>query len=509
MRHRTHFINKALCTVVATGFIGLAHATTGIGAWTDNSAVSQQTASARIQGSDEELTYRVIDGYAIYGGDIVLGKHEDIQNTGIPPLQVNAWTREVDDRTRATQSAAVAEGVTTWPNGVVPYRFGGNYSSAFRQVVRAGMNAIEAQTDIRFVEHSNQSNYVNIIRGSGCWSYVGMTGGAQDLSLGRGCDHEGVVIHEFVHALGHWHEQSREDRDQYVRINWNNIQSGMDSNFRIQREQGIGPYDYSSIMHYDAWAFSNNGQPTISPIRDGVSHRDLGQREGLTNLDVAALNAVYGSPGNGKPELTLRNSEAVIFNTQSYQLVMRLADDQTPVANLQVDARSSNAAVLPDDNIELKAGSQSDERVLELTPNRQAAGTAEVTITVTDQQGLSTNQTFTLTVKDDGETPPCTGCDHLTSSLSEAGDSDVQPNGNYYYSPSAGTHRGWLDAPDNAVFVLDLFYWNGAWWRLVDRASAQDGNRAEVSHDGTSGYYAFVVRSQSGQGDYQLWLQRP
>lgn len=60
-----------------------------------------------------------------------------------------------------------------------------------------------------------------------CFSSVGNQHvGKQRLSIGANCDRLGTVEHEFLHALGFWHEQSRADRDDYVDIVWDQIEPG-------------------------------------------------------------------------------------------------------------------------------------------------------------------------------------------------------------------------------------------------------------------------------------------
>lgn len=57
-----------------------------------------------------------------------------------------------------------------------------------------------------------------------CSSLLGYIGDKQVLSLQRyGCINRGIIQHEVLHALGFYHEHTRSDRDQYVRINWKNI----------------------------------------------------------------------------------------------------------------------------------------------------------------------------------------------------------------------------------------------------------------------------------------------
>ena len=62
-----------------------------------------------------------------------------------------------------------------------------------------------------------------------CWSYIGRLywqKGPQILSLGQRCNKKGIIMHELMHAVGFWHEQSRPDRDQYVEVLWENIEKG-------------------------------------------------------------------------------------------------------------------------------------------------------------------------------------------------------------------------------------------------------------------------------------------
>lgn len=60
-----------------------------------------------------------------------------------------------------------------------------------------------------------------------CSSPVGYRyGRVNKISLASGCQYKGTAMHEIGHSIGLYHEQSRPDRDYYVRILWNNIPQG-------------------------------------------------------------------------------------------------------------------------------------------------------------------------------------------------------------------------------------------------------------------------------------------
>ncbi|KHJ91282.1 astacin [Oesophagostomum dentatum] len=116
------------------------------------------------------------------------------------------------------------------------------------------MKMIESNTCVSFKPRNREEDYVNIYNVEG-----------------KGCMGVATIVHELLHVVGLNHEHVREDRDDYVKIHWENINKTMAYNFvKLNRSEattyGI-KYDYLSIMHYSKYAYAKwNGMITVETL---------------------------------------------------------------------------------------------------------------------------------------------------------------------------------------------------------------------------------------------------
>jgi hypothetical protein len=194
--------------------------------------------------------------------------------------------------------------VNFWTTNVVPYDFvlsgGGAVSSTNQQNAVNAMAQIAARTGLTFRPAvGSDTSRIRFQSSTGNSSPVGRQGGTQVINIAS-WNTQFVIIHEIYHSLGFWHEQSAYDRDNFVIINWGNIQSGYSHNFDIRGNATVyGPYDFDSFMHYPRWAFSGNSQDTIT-CRPAFAYWQnlIGQRDHFSFWDEISCRGIYRYSGD-------------------------------------------------------------------------------------------------------------------------------------------------------------------------------------------------------------------
>uniref|UniRef100_A0A7M4FBL0 Meprin A subunit n=1 Tax=Crocodylus porosus TaxID=8502 RepID=A0A7M4FBL0_CROPO len=183
-----------------------------------------------------------------------------------------------------------------WPL-TFPYVLEDSLEMNAKGVILKAFEQYRLKSCIDFRPWEGEENYISVFKGSGCWSSIGnRRQGKQQLSIGANCDRIGTVQHEFLHALGFWHEQSRSDRNDYVTIMWDRIRTGKEHNFNTYDDKTSDflntPYDFTSVMHYSKNAFQNGTEATIlTNIPDFMDV--IGQRMDFSDYDLRKLNQLY------------------------------------------------------------------------------------------------------------------------------------------------------------------------------------------------------------------------
>ena len=193
-----------------------------------------------------ELPYEVVDGWAVHGGDIVLGTAEDAAARAPRSLS--------DARRPPIYRLAPYPSEVLWPGGIVPYVIDDDVPHPEWIVEAIGI--WNEKTVLQFVERTTERDYLRFaVRDAGCFGVFGrgFDGGEQIMPVAPGGCPVPITLHELGHAIGMWHEQQRKDRDRYVRVFRENIDPG-DGRGQWHPQELAGPdigrYDYRSVMHY-------------------------------------------------------------------------------------------------------------------------------------------------------------------------------------------------------------------------------------------------------------------
>jgi len=246
------------------------------------------------------------DGYTLVDGDMLL-----------PTAYVESVLR---NQALSPHTPQAAYNTNFWSigvppfeiRGIVPFEFDANVSAANRSAMIGAMAILEAAANVDFQQCAGNtcsvSNFVHIVNSTANNSSVGMRGGQQFINI-TSWGAQFVIVHELLHCLGFFHEQSRPDRNTFIQVNCANVQGGCNgtiynSNFEfLGAALTFGRYDFDSLMHYDQCAFSIDctagttcacTNTVITVLAPNQNQQALiGQRTHLSSLDRATVSFLY------------------------------------------------------------------------------------------------------------------------------------------------------------------------------------------------------------------------
>ncbi|KAK0401945.1 hypothetical protein QR680_016061 [Steinernema hermaphroditum] len=226
---------------------------------------------------------------------------------------------------RSKRQAFQGEGYpgTLW-NGTINYGFDPRFEGGeeAQDLVDRGVAFWQEHTCVRFHKVDNimrppkSDNPLLLFHSrSGCGSRVGRNSDVhlQAISIGPKCHQISAVTHEIAHALGFIHEQQRCDRNDYIKVDIDNVieterKMNYDQYSRNDNNNYGKQYDYRGIMHYFDTAFTKQrGEKTMYALNPDYQP-SIGGEELPGFGDIYEMNTLYSCyvnkvVGNGRATL--------------------------------------------------------------------------------------------------------------------------------------------------------------------------------------------------------------
>ena len=200
-----------------------------------------------------------------------------------------------------------------WPNGFVAYEVDSGVSMS---PINDAIDEFEDKTCLKFVQRNAESIYIHFKKSSSSECVASRTGrptsaGSVTLKVSPNCGSD-EILHMLGHAIGMIHESNRANRDDYVDIFLENVDSSEEIFFKKASERSEGifsgssavpglAYDLASIMHPRHDDDSNNGASTMLLNAGGLAlagtadPTDFGRGNSLVDSDEEKVEHMYGS----------------------------------------------------------------------------------------------------------------------------------------------------------------------------------------------------------------------
>lgn len=149
-------------------------------------------------------------------------------------------------------------------------------------------------------------------------------------------------------------------------------------------------FAFRSVAEFENSATSSGSNGYVTVTVTGYTPN------GASRFDLVTVSGDSIGPENLPPSITAIPNQVTSENTPTADIPFSVTDLETPANNLVLTRASSNTNLIPVQNI--VAAGLGETRSLVVTPAANQFGTALITLTVTDEGGLSASSVFELTV---------------------------------------------------------------------------------------------------------------